>query len=205
MILARLGRVKSAIDDITKTLYECETQFREPNDKTVLETKDTHCLVYELVLVHPTGEHYLSTAVEITEKLYMIYEKHPDFGEIHSKTLSAMLRRAMILEKCKRCNEAMALYEKAYEKLSQNDALVANVYSVLILYHRADLLEHLQGKTHEAKDAFMVVNKACIKFLGKNPPNEKSNNYVRAIGSRIPDWCSWLYIPFLLCQELIYL
>ncbi len=68
MILAYSGKVKRAIDDITKTLDECEKQFPqgEPNDEVTLVTKDIRCLVYEIVGMHPTGTHYLSTAEELS-------------------------------------------------------------------------------------------------------------------------------------------
>ncbi len=101
-----------------------------------------------------------------------------------------MLRRAAILETRKKCVEARDLYEKAYVNLCQDASRPPDLHSILILYHRASLLESLPGQTAEAKDAYVKVKDACRNFLGTDSSNEELNQNVRAIRARIPAWCS---------------
>jgi tetratricopeptide (TPR) repeat protein len=177
LILAYWGKVEEAICDIDKTVDECREAFPpgDPGDEITLVTMDKASLVYQI------GKKYY-VAEALSKETCTMYEEHKKFGRTHPSTLSAMLRRAMLLEYGKKYEDAKDLYEKAYANVCQDAARPPDLYSILIMYHRACLFDNLQDDKPKARGAYKDARDACRKFLEKDPGNEN----VCAIRDRIP-------------------
>jgi hypothetical protein len=95
LILARLGQYDEAISDIGQTLNECEKEEGLLRDtltrKVLLETIDKASTVHKLA-----GSYVVADS--LSEKACRGYEELKKSGLTHPATLSAMFRRAMLLE-----------------------------------------------------------------------------------------------------------